>query len=266
TVTKNRTLTANFTYSLTTNVVGSGSVTRNPNASVYSPGTVVTLTAVASTGYHFTGWSGDTTTATNPISIAMNANRSFTATFAINTYTITLNTIGNGTAAANPNQATYNYGTPVTLTATPQAGNAFVSWSGVTATFALNTYTITLSSNGNGSAAASPSQATYNFGTPVTLTATPNAGNAFVSWSGDTTTTTNPLSIVVTKNRTLTANFTYTLTTSVSGGGSVGVSPNQTAFVSGSSATLTATPSTGWHFTSWSGDTTAATNPLTLNI
>src|SRR5205085_1914393 len=232
TVTKNRTLTANFTYSLTTNVVGSGSVTRNPNASVYSPGTVVTLTAVASTGYHFTGWSGDTTTATKPISLAMTANRSLTATF---TYSLTTNISGTGSVTRSPNAAAYAPGTVVQLTAVAGTGWHFMAWSGdttaaanpislamssnrsVTATFALNTYTITLSSNGNGSAAASPSQATYNFGTPVTLTATPNAGNTYVSWSGDTTTTTNPLPILVTKNRTPTATSTYTLTTTASG-------------------------------------------------
>src|SRR4029077_20320746 len=119
---------------------------------------------------------------------------------------------------------------------------------------------------GNGTAAANPSQPTYNYGTVVTLTGTPNAGNSFVSWSGDTSTATNPLTIVMTKNRTLTANFTYTLTTTVVGGGTVAVNPNQTACAPGSPVTLTANPSTGWHFTGWSGDTTTATNPLSLVI
>jgi len=68
------------------------------------------------------GWSGDTTTTTNPISLAMTSNRSVTATFALNTYTVTLLTVGNGTAARNPDQATYDYGSTVALTAAPKRG------------------------------------------------------------------------------------------------------------------------------------------------
>ncbi|RFC49204.1 MAG: hypothetical protein DVB23_000252 [Verrucomicrobia bacterium] len=66
---------------LTTNVVGQGSVTRSPNAASYTVGTSVQLTAVPSAGYAFTGWSGALSGTTNPQSVNMTVNRTVTATF-----------------------------------------------------------------------------------------------------------------------------------------------------------------------------------------
>ena len=43
------------TFTLTTNVSGSGTVTRNPNAASYAAGTVVTLTATPAAGFQFAG-------------------------------------------------------------------------------------------------------------------------------------------------------------------------------------------------------------------
>jgi len=71
-----------------------------------------------------------------------------TATFVLNTYTVNAEHRGNGTATRNPDLATYNYGSSVTLTATPNGGNSFVSWSGDTAT-ATNPLTIVVTKNRN---------------------------------------------------------------------------------------------------------------------
>jgi aryl-phospho-beta-D-glucosidase BglC (GH1 family) len=68
-------------YTLTTAVSGSGSVSRSPNATTYAGGTQVTLTATAASGNQFAGWTGDLSGATNPQSITMLANRSVTANF-----------------------------------------------------------------------------------------------------------------------------------------------------------------------------------------
>jgi hypothetical protein len=69
-------------YSLTVNVVGSGSVTKNPNQASYAPGTVVTLTANPAAGYVFSGWSGALTGSANPATITMNGDKAVAATFA----------------------------------------------------------------------------------------------------------------------------------------------------------------------------------------
>ncbi len=82
----NKTVTANFAstaqYTLTVNVVGSGSVLLNPvNTGVYDAGTVVSLNAIANTGNLFLNYSGDITSGTNPSSITMDGNKTVTATF-----------------------------------------------------------------------------------------------------------------------------------------------------------------------------------------
>ncbi|UCF12670.1 MAG: DUF2341 domain-containing protein, partial [Thermoplasmatales archaeon] len=58
-------------YTLTVNVVGNGSVTKNPDQATYTYGTIVTLTANADPGWSFSSWSGDLTGSTNPDTITM---------------------------------------------------------------------------------------------------------------------------------------------------------------------------------------------------
>jgi uncharacterized repeat protein (TIGR02543 family) len=71
-------------------------------------------------------------------------------------------------------------------------------------------------------------------------------------------------------NKAVTATFgpipSYVLTTTASPtlGGTIGKSPNQSSYLSGTVVTLTATPATGYTFTSWSGDLTGSTNLKTI--
>ncbi len=65
---------------LTVNYVGNGTVNRNP-LPPYSVGDIVTLTAMPDSGWAFSGWSGDLTGSTNPITIALTGNNVVTATF-----------------------------------------------------------------------------------------------------------------------------------------------------------------------------------------
>ena len=84
-VAANQTITASFTldqYTLTVTAVGAGSVLKSPNQATYAYGTTITLTAVPAAGNAFTLWSGDTTTAGNPLAIVITGNRAFTASFA----------------------------------------------------------------------------------------------------------------------------------------------------------------------------------------
>jgi uncharacterized repeat protein (TIGR02543 family) len=133
-------------YTLTITLDGSGSVTKNPNQATYPYGTVVQLTAVPNTGWAFTSWTGDLTGSTNPASITMNANKTVTAHFTANQYTLTITTVGSGSVTKNPNQATYNYGQVVTVTAVPATGWAFSSWAG-DLSGSQNPKTITMNSN-----------------------------------------------------------------------------------------------------------------------
>jgi pectate lyase len=136
-------------FTLTTSVTGSGSVSRSPNATSYAAGSVVTLTATPAAGFQFAGWSGDLTGTTNPSAVTMNANKSVTATFTQttpDTFTLTTNVTGSGTVTRSPNATSYASGTVVTLTATPAAGFQFTGWSGDLAGTA-NPATIVMSAN-----------------------------------------------------------------------------------------------------------------------
>ncbi len=117
-------------YTLTINIVGSGSVTKVPNQANYPTGTTVQLVATPAPGWLFSGWSGDLGGSANPATILMNGNKVVTATFTQIQYTLTINTAGSGTVSRNPNQATYHYGDVVQLTATPGTGWLFTGWSG----------------------------------------------------------------------------------------------------------------------------------------
>ena len=84
---------AGTSYTLTTTLVGTGSVSSSPSgiscpstcSASYSSGTVVTLTATAGTGYTFTGWTGAGCSGTGTCAVTMSAAESVTATFAANT-------------------------------------------------------------------------------------------------------------------------------------------------------------------------------------
>jgi len=105
----------------------------SPDQTGYAPGTVVTLTPQPAVGWHFVNWGGDANGGQTPLSVTMSSNKAIVANFALDTFTLSLSSTGDGTAAKAPNQTSYNYGSVVTLTATPGAGNQFLAWGGDTA-------------------------------------------------------------------------------------------------------------------------------------
>jgi uncharacterized repeat protein (TIGR02543 family) len=58
-----------------------GKVQLSPAGGSYNAGTVVTLTAIADTGYVFSGWSGDLTGTDNPTQVSVASNLNITALF-----------------------------------------------------------------------------------------------------------------------------------------------------------------------------------------
>ena len=201
----------------------------------------------------------------------MDDNKSVTATFTQNVYTLTINTVGNGTVVADPS-APYDYGTEVTLTATADTGWTFTGWSGagccgtgtcsitmddnksVTATFTQNVYALTINTVGNGTVVADP-VAPYHYGDVVTLTATADTGWTFTGWSGAGCSGTGTCSITMDDNKSVMATFTqnvYTLTINKVGNGTVVAAPLM-PYHYGDAVTLTATADTGWTFNDWSG-------------
>jgi Tfp pilus tip-associated adhesin PilY1 len=265
----------------------------------------VQLTAEPQAGETFGSWSGDLAGSTNPGTITIDGNKAVTATFEYIEYTLDVTSSGGTGGAADrvtksPAQPTYHYGDEVQLTANPQAGETFGSWSGdlagstnpgtitidgnkaVTATFEYIEYTLTTNVSGafeTGSITKDPEQATYHYGDTVTLTAEPGTGEEFVGWSGDLAVTpTGPNTGTVTissdppQNKAVTANFDfieYTLDTSVEGAfgtGSVSKAPEQATYHYGDVVELTAVPGVGEAFANWSGDIEGSTNPASITI
>ena len=214
-------------FTITEDIVGDGSVVLEPPGGTYNEGTVVELTAVADPGSAFDSWSGDITGAANPVTITMNADIAVTANFeAVPQFTLTADTVGEGSVELDPPGGTYNEGTVVQLTAVADPGSAFDSWSGditgtanpvtitmnadmaVTAIFeVVPQFTLTADTVGEGSVELDPPGGTYNEGTVVELTAVADPGSAFDSWSGDITGAANPVTITMDADMTVTSNF-----------------------------------------------------------
>jgi uncharacterized repeat protein (TIGR02543 family) len=155
TMNANKNITANFTAipigSFTLNVTAvNGTVAKLPSTATYISGATVVLTPTPATGFVFSSWSGDATGTANPLTVTMNANKNITANFtAIPVGPFTLNvTAVNGTVVKLPSTATYNNGTNVALTATPNQGYSFTSWSG-DASGNLSSATVMMNGNKN---------------------------------------------------------------------------------------------------------------------
>ncbi len=136
------------------------------------------------------------------------------------------------TASPAPNCAggTYTQGTAVTLSAAPNTGYQFASWSGA-ATGSSPSVVITMNSaksvtanfsqcfavttavlpTGSGTVSVSPGPncgSQYLAGTSVTFTANPAANRLFSNWSGSASGSTNPTTLSVSGAANVIANFT----------------------------------------------------------
>jgi hypothetical protein len=132
-MTSDKEVTAHFTedqYTLTINIDGNGSVTKDPDQTTYTYGTLVELTAEADPGWLFDYWSGDLTGSDNPITINMTSDKEVTAHFIEDEFTLTITIEGDGSVTKDPDQTVYTYGTLVELTATAEIGWTFSHWSG----------------------------------------------------------------------------------------------------------------------------------------
>jgi hypothetical protein len=326
----NRTLTVT-----TTPGTGGGTVNSSPAgiancgsaggtcSAAYTSGQMVTLTAAAATGYSFGGWGGDCSGAATTCTVTMDIARSVTATFTINTYTLTATTPSNGSITSTDAAIscgasctkTYNYGTSVTLNANPSTGYSFSSWGGscagqsnpcvltmdaaktATVTFAINTYTLTATAPSNGSITSSDAAIscganctkTYNYGSSVVLTANANTGYSFGSWGGSCAGQGNPCTLTMDAAKTATVTFainTYALTVVASGPGSVTSAPAgincgatcSATYNYGQMVTLTATDDPNVHpagqtagsggagFINWTGDCTGSASTCTVSM
>ena len=262
---------------------GNGTLTGQTVQTVNYGGSGTPVNAVPNTGYHLVSWS-DGSTANPRIDTNVTGNISVSASFAINTYTLTYTAGAHGNITG-PSPQTVNHGDSGTLvTAVPDTHYHFVSWSdgvmtasrtdtnvihsiSVTANFAIDTFTITASASSGGNIIPSGAVA-VGYGGSKTFTISPNTGYHTVDVIVDST---NHLGAVtsytfnnVTAAHTISASFainTYTLTVNSGGNGTASKSPNQSSYNDGVVVNLSASPSTGcYHFVNWTGDTANVAN------
>jgi hypothetical protein len=282
-ISSNRSLTANFiqTYSISVSASpGAGGSTTG--SGIYDTGSQITVTATAASGYRFVSWTenGSVVSTISTYSFIASANRVLVANF-IQTFVITTsaNPVSGGTSSGG---GTFDSGTLVTVTAAPSVGFRFVNWTeGGSSISTSSSYTFNITANRSLTAnfiqtytistAASPvaggstaGGGTYDSGSQATVTATSAAGYRFVNWTegGSSVSTSTSYSFTVSASRSLTANFirTYNILTSSSptAGGSTSGSGT---YDTGSSVTVTATPSINYRFVNWTeGGTTVSTS------
>jgi len=218
---------------LSSNPVADGTTA---GAGTFAQNSVITVTATPNTGFTFVNWTnnGIVASVSPAYQFTMNGNRSLVANFKItppSQYTVALSskpaaggtTIGSGS---------FNAGTAVTVTATPNAGYTFVNWTnnGVIASTSPG-YQFTLNGNTKlvanfqlitasqyklillskpATAGTTTGAGFYNMGASVTVTATANAGYNFTNWTnnGVIASTSSSYTFPLNANTTLVANFT----------------------------------------------------------
>ncbi len=218
-------------------------------------------------------------------------------------YTMTTSAV-NGKITKNPQQPIYNIGTQVALTATPNSGYKFLSWSG-DASGKINPLTVTIDKDKTISAV---------FHTPPTANAGPDQtitlpAQAVLSGTANDDGLPSPLSYTWSlvsgpgtaafannKNLSTTVTFSkagayalrltasdgaltatddiiitvnpqsYTLNVSASGSGNITKSPALSSYSTGTVVSLTATPASGFQFVGWSGDISGSANPIMVTM
>ena len=233
-------------------VEGEGEVSVQPEQEVYEFGSIIQITASPGEEWLFSKWTGDIESTENPLELEFNSSMNITAVFKKKQYELEIEITGEGTVEEELIQ-------PPTL---------------------------------------------YETGTTVKLTAVPSEGWEFVSWGGDLEGTENPEEITISSNKTVSVVFEmidsdgdgvpdledacadtpegeeadengcsvsqkeFDLTVTIQGEGTVSeeLVVATSKYQGTSNVRLTATASTGWEFSEWTGDVTGTDNPITIEI
>jgi hypothetical protein len=225
---------------LTSSSVGfdGGSVSVNPapeSNSKYAKDTIVTLTAHPASGYDWKSWSGTDSDTSNPTTVTMSSKEQVTVTFEprfeliINNQLVIGSIVGfdEGEVSVNP---------------------------------------------------APGDDGKYAKDTVVTLTAIPASDCDWRSWSGTASNISNPTTVVMSNNRQITVTFAPRFSLIISNQlvigsivsfaeGSVSLNPapgTDDKYAKDTIVTLSAYPTSGYDWRSWSGTDSATLNPTTV--
>jgi len=196
-----------------------------------------TVTAVPRRGYHFVAWSDGFASATRT-DAGVTGDVTLTAHFAINHYAVTYAAGPHGAIEGEASQVVAHGSDATAVTAVPAEGYHFVAWSdGVTeatradvavsgeltlsASFAINHYSLTYAAGDHGSLTGNTAQVVEHGDHGRAVTAVPHEGYHFVAWS-DGVTTAARTDTAVTGDIDVTATFALNALRFVAGDGQVG--------------------------------------------
>ncbi|MBO7143776.1 MAG: leucine-rich repeat domain-containing protein [Salinivirgaceae bacterium] len=235
------------------------------------------ITATPASHHHFVSWSDGN--CQNPRTLQVVSDTQLVATFAIDSFTVAATSRTEEFGTVNGG-GLYAYGTVVEVKAVPNPHYHFTGWSnGVktisqelvveqdmafSAEFAIDSHRLQVASADSAKGTVTGS-GNYDYGQQITVSATAAAGCYFTGWSDGTTA--NPRIITIESDTTVVANFEQMLEFSIT------VVPSDTArgtvsgsgkYVSGTEATLSATPRQHYLFSQWSDGRTD--NPRTIRV
>lgn len=297
TMTENKTVYAQFGRTLTVSAQGSGSV--SPASGPQPANQTIQLSATPNVGYVFSHWTGDLSGSVNPANLTMNGNKSVTAVFTQQDYTLTLIVGGPGPVyvdAVARGEGVHAFTVPAggskSLNASPDAGNVFFRWENghtgtnplasvvmngnktVKAVFGRPIATAVAPAGGGNVGVSGADTKTvggtvyYAVGSQATVTGTPSSGWQFQNWTGTQSATANPHSFTISGANSITGNFwrPTSVTVAVSPVGKGSVSPGTGSYDLNSVLNLTATPIADWYFHQWTGDVSGSDNPASLTV
>jgi hypothetical protein len=266
--------TAVVPLNVVTSVSPAGSGTISPHGTngtvLVVPGTGQQFYIAQNTGYHLVDVAVNGTSkgaVQSVILSSVTANATISASFVLNTYTITMNAGPHGTISG---PATVTHGDSPFFNITPDTGYhivdvkvdgvskgaaatvslpSVISGATITATFAINTYNITMNAGSNGTISG---PATANYGDSPSYTITPNSGYHVVDVKvdgvskGAVTSLTLP---TITSDKAITAQLAandHTIAASADVKGTIAPSGN-VSVPNGANQTFTFTPKTGYN-------------------
>ena len=136
TMNSDKSITAFFTerdYPLTIEIIGEGTVAEEiiqAKITDYPYATIVQLTANPAGGWGFVGWEGDLEGNENPETITIDGEKTVTAVFEIQSFSITAQIEGEGSVTLNPDKEEYEPGEEIEATAEAEEGWIFSHWEG----------------------------------------------------------------------------------------------------------------------------------------
>ena len=302
---KDYTLVAKFTviqYTITYDLVEGNLETGRTNPVVYTVETDdITLNNPIKEGYTFAGWTGsngENSETTVTIAKGSTGNKTYTANWNINKYTLSINPNG-GSYNESTTISTFeqNYETTRTIEVPTREGYTFAGWTltgkgkittntpiatmeqvytygagdgTLTANWSINEYTLTRKAETGGT--VSGSSGNLDYGTSCTIIATPSAGYNFAGWYEGSTRVSADASYTFNmpaKNYTLVAKFTaiqYTITYDLADGSlAEGITNKEEYTVETESFTLNNPSKVGYTFTGWTGSNgTTANKTVTI--